>query len=238
MNSKLPPGVNVCVRLPSDISLNGSSHIPAYAILHQALNGLRCASRAWLALAAEVCLEHGLHQSPSETRTFKGRFTRGSFSCQMVLVIYVDDVLMGCSDEKGPQELKNAFLTRVEKIKITGELPRGKVGTLKFLGREITRFEGSDDVFMRVPPEYLQEVVKDLSSTPIPPKFELEKAEGKENDHLTPEAASNYRSILGRIAWWIQSNVHLLRFASLLSMLMHPGESPQLVVMQFFGKEA
>ena len=217
MNAPLPPGVQACVRLPSDISLDSTSHSPSYAVLFRALNGLRCASRAWLNMASQVCLEHGLHQCPSETCTFKGEFVRGSFKCQMILVIYVDDVLMGCSDERGPHELKSAFLTRVEKIKITGELPLGKPGTLKFLGREITRYEGTNDLFMRVPPEYLQEVVKDLSSTPIPPKFDLDKAEGKENEQLTPEAASRYRSILGRVAWWIQSNLHLLRFASLLA---------------------
>ena len=47
MNSKLPPGTSVCIRLPADVSLTSTHHTPAYAILHQALNGLRCASRAW-----------------------------------------------------------------------------------------------------------------------------------------------------------------------------------------------
>ena len=54
------------------------------AVLHQALNGRN-----------GVHPGHGLHQCPSETCTFKGKFTRGSFS-DMILVIYVDDVLMGC----------------------------------------------------------------------------------------------------------------------------------------------
>ena len=132
----------------------------------------------------------------------------------MALVIYVDDLLVGTSHHDGAKYLKEAFLESVEKIKITGELPVGKPGTVKFLGREISRFSGSDDLHMRVPVDYLYECVKDLSATPIPPKLDLDE---KDNEVLTPESASRYRSILGRVAWWGQSNSHFLRFMSMLA---------------------
>ena len=214
MNARLPPSTYVVVRMPADVSLTDQHHTSTYAILYQALNGPRCASRAWLNLAAQVVTSHGLTQCSSESCVFIGTFRRNNFECQMALVIYVDDLLVGTSRPDGAKYLKEAFLESVEKIKITGELPVGKPGTVKFLGREISRFSGSDDLHMRVPVDYLYECVKDLSPTPIPPKLDLDE---KDNEVLTPESASRYRSILGRVAWWGQSNSHFLRFMSMLA---------------------
>ena len=77
----------------------------------------------------------------------------------MSLVIHVDDLLVGTSHPDGAKYLKEAFLSRVEKIKITGEIPLGKAGSVKFLGREISRFSGSGDLHMRVPVDYVYECV-------------------------------------------------------------------------------
>ena len=214
MNAVLPPGVRAVIRLPSDISIDPNEHKPCYATLNRALNGLRCASRAWLSLASEICNSHGLKQCASESCVFMGKFTRGKFSSEVALVIYVDDVLVGCDNKDAIDEIRLAFLSRVEKIKVTGHLPLHQDGKVKFLGREITRQKGSDDLRMRVPVDYLYDCVKDLTSTPIPPKLDLDE---KDSEVLTPESASRYRSILGRVAWWGQSNSHLLRFMSMLA---------------------
>ena len=70
MNSDLPPGMKVVVRLPGDISLSLHSHRPAFAVLRRALNGLRCASKAWLMLAKSICENHGLSSCPGEPCVF------------------------------------------------------------------------------------------------------------------------------------------------------------------------
>ena len=101
MNSRLPPATYVVVRLPADVSLTSSHHTPAYAVLQQALNGLRCASRAWLTLAAEVVTSHGLTQCNSESCVFRETFRKGSFECTMSLVISVGDLLVGTSHPDG-----------------------------------------------------------------------------------------------------------------------------------------
>ena len=51
MHADLPPGVHVAIRLPADVSATKDIHSPTYAIASKALNGLRCASKAWLQLA-------------------------------------------------------------------------------------------------------------------------------------------------------------------------------------------
>lgn len=165
MNAGLPPGVRAVVRLPSDISIDPNEHKPCYATLNRALNGLRCASRAWLSLASEICVSHGLKQCASESCVFMGQFTRGNFTSEVALVIYVDDVLVGCDNKDAIDEIRLAFLSRVEKIKVTGHLPLHQDGRVKFLGREIIRQKGSDDLLMRVPCDYLQEICRDLTPT-------------------------------------------------------------------------
>ena len=218
MHADLPPGVHVAIRLPADVSATKDIHSPTYAIASKALNGLRCASKAWLQLAKQVTESHGLLSCPTEPCAFKGVFRRGKFSCRMVLILYVDDILVGCDSPHGLENLRDAFLDRVSKVKITGQLNPDQPGTIIFLGREITRFAGSKNLYMRVPTSYLYECLANVSQTDTPPQIDLEKdTSDKGNEPLSAEAASKYRSILGRVAWYCQTRQDLLRFVSILS---------------------
>ena len=219
MNSDLPPGMRVVVRLPGDISLSPQSHQPAFAVLKRALNGLRCASKAWLMLAKSICESHGLSSCPGEPCVFRGKFQRKSFSCKMALVIYVDDILVGFDRSGALEELRDAFQEKVQKVKICGEIRQKAEGSVTFLGRTIARRKDNDSLFIRIPPQYLQELCEPLTSTTIPPDLEQlhKKCSEQDEQPLSNEAASEYRTMLGKIAWWAQSRVDILRFISILS---------------------
>ena len=155
--------------------------------------------------------------APTEPCAFKGVFRRGKFACRMVLILYVDDILIGCDTPHGLENLRDAFLDRASKIKITGQLNPDQPGTITCLGREITRF-ASRNFYMRDPTSYLYECLANASQTDTPPQVDLEKGTSdKGNEPLSAEPASKYRSILGRVAWYCHTQQEILRFVSILS---------------------
>lgn len=219
MNARLPPKTKVVVRLPNDVSINGSYHQSAYAIPNNSLNGLRCASRAWLSLAKEVLSTHGLYSCPSEPCLFSGKFKRGSFSCKMSLCVYADDLLVTCSDARAFEHLREAFQEKVQKIKLCGILHPRQNGKITFLGGEIIRTESSQSLYVRVPTDYLRDLLQEVTPTDVPPQIKFEKNVNSQDDTpLSPEAATRYRAVLGKIAWYAQSRCDLLHFISLLSV--------------------
>ena len=217
MNASLPPGTYAVIRLPGDISSSKHTHEATYAILNRALNGLRCASKAWLNLAKEICLNHGLDSNPSDPCIFRGEFKKDKFRAQMILVIYVDDLLLGSDHPDAAVYVKAAFLERVAKIKIQGEVLFGKTGSLTSLGREVKRQSDSESVYVRVPPTYLQDILRELKATPVPPGSIEGKIEGDDLIELDTEAASTFRTKLGKLAWYTQTRLDLLRFTSVLA---------------------
>ena len=218
MNSDLPPGMKVIVRMPGDVSLSQDHHEPAFAVLKRALNGLRCASKAWLMLAKSICESHGLSACPGEPCVFRGKFRKNSFFCNMALVIYVDDILVSFDREGALEHLREAFQEKVQKVKLCGQIGIKEEGKVTFLGREIARRKGSDSLFIRVPPSYLEEVTENMTAKEIPPQLDLQKQTSEaDNKPLTAEAASMYRTILGKVAWWAQTRVDVLRYISILS---------------------
>lgn len=219
MNARLPPKTKAVIRLPNDVSMNGNYHQQSFAILDRALNGLRCASRAWLGLAKEVLSQHGLKSCPSEPCLFSGVFRRNKFSCRMSLCIYVDDILVTCDDARAFEYLRDAFQERVQKIKICGILHPDKDGKITFLGREIIRTKKSKSLYVRAPTDYLKGHLEGVSATDVPPQLKLEKSTTElDETPLSAEAATKYRAILGKIAWFAQSRCDLLHFISILSV--------------------
>ena len=85
LHSRLPRGERVLVRLPPDISWNAHEYQPVYADLYQALNGLRCASKAWLNMVREATSEHGLMTSPAES-SVQMELRCGWQSCAMLMI--------------------------------------------------------------------------------------------------------------------------------------------------------
>ena len=72
LHSDLPSDVHVVIRMPSDLSWSPQENTPVHSELTKALNGLRCASRAWRNAVRDVAQEHGVHPSPTEPCVFHG----------------------------------------------------------------------------------------------------------------------------------------------------------------------
>lgn len=217
MHAPLPKGVKVCVRLPGDISADNNSHQPSFAILDKALNGLRAAALAWLQHARKPLKDLGLATCLSEPTIMAGRLEHKGRKYETAVLVYVDDILICSTCAEAHLIIQKALLKVVNKVKITGEVPFDKGGTLTFLGREITRAPKGEEIFLRIPTDYLKELLVDLAPSCIPPNIlsDLEKSE--DSPELSSEEASEFRSRLGRLAWWFQSRPDLLRYSSLLS---------------------
>ena len=179
------------------------------------MNGLRVASKAWLNTCSRILRDNaGLLKCPSEQTILAG-VTKKSNSPSIVLV-YVDDLLVGSLSPRGIQDIRGA-LEESLKVKTTGVITNASKegGRITFLGREIIRPNQSDRLLVRVPPNYLEELFvddpfcQDLKGTPVPPDLLqiLEKAHRSPETItiLSEEAASRYKRIVGKLAWWSQT---------------------------------
>ena len=115
------------------------------------------------------------------------------------------------------------------KIKVTGILSRDK--RIEFLGRVVEKIEYG--LMLGLPEGYFKAVyeaygIKKPSQTPPDLRKMLDDAIGKPELQaaLTSEAASKYRSAIGKISWGGQTRLDLTYFISVLSR----GQSTPLVV--------
>ena len=199
-------GRKAIIRLPSDVSLTKTTYSPAFAILTKAMNGLRIAAKAWNEHLADILLQEQVCQSQTEPCVFAGN--------EVCIIVYVDDVLIGGTTMQDTQRIRDR-LTRTLKVKTTGVID-DQGGKLVFLGREIVRVERI--LKMRIPPGYLDDVYQMFSitkSSEVPPDI-LKECEG-ESPILSGEAATRYRSALGKIAWFCQTRFDMSRFVSILA---------------------
>ena len=133
LHSTLPKNERALVRLPADVSFHPTEYEPVYADLYQALNGLRCASRAWLNMVREATSEHGLMASPTESSVFAGNFQDSDgTSMWMAILCYVDDLLVVSPDPRAPEAVQRMLKTKVSKVKITRQIPPQGSGKLEF----------------------------------------------------------------------------------------------------------
>ena len=217
LHSKLPKGIRAIIRLPADISFSAHDYDGVHMDLYSAVNGLRCASKAWLQLASSILQSLQLYPCPSDPCLFAGKLDG---EVGTIALLYVDDILVASQSAEGVHLIKAALDSKV-KTKLTGLISNdsGEGGSLTFLGRSIRRNKQERFLTMRVPPEYLESVYREFDVKPseTPPNIasDLEKKNGAP---LTDEAANRYRRILGRIAWWAQTRVDHSRFISMLSV--------------------
>ena len=217
LHSPLPRDAKAVISLPKDVSSRSDMYAPAYMILDQAMNGLRVAAKAWNMKLAKVVKQIGLKQCPTEPSVFEGTLTGKRF----LMLCYVDDlILCGCAEAI---RLVTDTLNSDLKIKETGRISQSG-GKIVFLGREIERH--GEHLRMRVPPTYMESLFetdfcKDLKALTTPPDIvkiiENGRADPEKDHFLSDSAASRYRAVLGRIAWWGQSRPDLSRWMSILS---------------------
>ena len=146
----------------------------------------------------------------------------------VIVMIYVDDLLVGSISTKGIDDVRNA-LQETLKVRTTGSLTNasGAGGTIVFLGRHIIRPAGTSEILLRVPPEYLKELFTndpfccELKPSDKPPDLlgmlEAGVKDPKLVEPLSDEAAARYKRIIGKLSWSGQSRPDHARFLSILA---------------------
>ena len=217
MNSPLRDKERIVLRMP--LSISTTSGEPIFLEAHKALNGLRVASLTWSVFLKDIVSKVGLACSTTEPCLYGGVID-GS---PTLLLCYVDDLLIASSTDKAFHRVFKELSKHV-KVRETGRIALGKDGggSLKFLGRVISRRAGSPSLVMQVDPSYMDaaceefgiKVPKGVVGRPdIKPNLEATSEESP----ISPEAHSRYRRVLGRLAWLAQTRMDLLHYTSLLA---------------------
>ena len=202
MNSPLRDKERIVLRMP--LSISTTSGEPIFLEAHKALNGLRVASLTWSVFLKEIVSKVGLACSTTEPCLYGGVID-GS---PTLLLCYVDDLLIASSTDKAFHRVFKELSKHV-KVRETGRIALGKDGggSLKFLGRVISRRASSPSLVMQVDPSYMDAACEE---------FGIKVPKGVESP-ISPEAHSRYRRVLGRLAWLAQTRMDLLHYTSLLA---------------------
>ena len=208
---------DVVMKFP--LSVSTVSGEPLYMHLKKALNGLRKASQEWICLVAEIVkgLGSGLRSCSLEPCLFSGMLESGP----CLLLVYVDDFLCIAMTEEDIDRVFSLIETMVE-LKRTGLIRSSRAGggSLRFIGRVISRRKGESSVIVSLPEDYLDETFKSYgltgkgSSSPPDVSVHVEKQGGVP---LTPEAYGRFRSALGKVAWMTQTRQDLRAYISILA---------------------
>ena len=140
-----------------------------------------------------------------------------------LLLCYVDDLLIASSTDKAFHRVFKELSKHV-KVRETGRIALGKDGggSLKFLGRVISRRAGSPSLVMQVDPSYMDAACEEFGikvpkGVVGPPDIKPNLEATSEESPISPEAHSRYRRVLGRLAWLAQTRMDLLHYTSLLA---------------------
>ena len=213
----LDPDGRVVVKLPDGVK--GRDGRRGFLRLKKALCGLRIAAQQWsrhlAKLLKKLC---SLEACETEPCLFSGTVCGGQ---RVVVLCYVDDLLVtGDSDEAiyyVVEKLKEAV-----KLKVTADLDRD--GMITFLGRQIYRNPGDESLYFGMSNAYFEEIFegfgcKNVVGNPTPPDLRslYDREEERLDVKLSLEAASRYRSTLGRLSWLAMTRVDLVYYVSMLA---------------------
>ena len=217
MNSPLRDKERIVLRMP--LSISTTSGEPIFLEAHKALNGLRVASLTWSVFLKDIVSKVGLACSTTEPCLYGGVID-GS---PTLLLCYVDDLLIASSTDKAFHRVFKELSKHV-KVRETGRIALGKDGggSLKFLGRVISRRAGSPSLVMQVEPSYMDAACEEFGikvpkGVVGPPDIKPNLEATSEESPISPEAHSRYRRVLGRLAWLAQTRMDLLHYTSLLA---------------------
>ena len=217
MNSPLRDKERIVLRMP--LSISTTSGEPIFLEAHKALNGLRVASLTWSVFLKDIVSKVGLACSTTEPCLYGGVID-GS---PTLLLCYVDDLLIASSTDKAFHRVFKELSKHV-KVRETGRIALGKDGggSLKFLGRVISRRAGSPSLVMQVDPSYMDAACEEFGikvpkGVVGPPDIKPNLEAMSEESPISPEAHSRYRRVLGRLAWLAQTRMDLLHYTSLLA---------------------
>ncbi|CAL1369789.1 unnamed protein product [Linum trigynum] len=155
----------VYMKIPLGLKVNSTGNQRMTCRLKKSLYGLKQASRQWFARLTSFLLKLGFSQSMSDYSLFT-KWTHGRIT---VILVYVDDILVGGDAQKDIDQVKTA-LSREFKLKLLGPLKY-------FLGLEVIRDQNGLNVCRR---KYCVDLLKDTGyleakgcKTPIDTKVKL-----------------------------------------------------------------
>ena len=141
------------------VSRDNDANEPVYLEAKKGLNGLRVGSLAWASFFARIVREAGLESSVTEPCLYAGSVG----GAPVVLICYVDDVLVATPKEASHKVVFDLLAKHV-KIRETGRIPlaSAKDGSLRFLGRTISRKAGDAALYLSVDPDYMDECFREF----------------------------------------------------------------------------
>jgi hypothetical protein len=175
--------------------------------LQRSLYGLKQASRQWNTKLTETLIHSGFIQSKADYSLFTKNTTTGF----TVVLVYVDDLVLGGTDILEINTLKTLL---DDKFSIKD------LGSLKyFLGFEVARSKNGISMCQR---KYALDLLEDAGllgvkpcSTPMQPHLQLHKASGTPLSDATP-----YRRLIGRLLYLTHTRPEIAYAVSKLSQFL------------------
>ncbi|PNY03100.1 retrovirus-related Pol polyprotein from transposon TNT 1-94 [Trifolium pratense] len=175
--------------------------------LQRSLYGLKQASRQWNTKLTETLTASGYVQSKSDYSLF----TKQASSGLTIILVYVDDLVLGGTDSNEIQNIK-ALLDEKFSIKDLGYLKY-------FLGFEVARTQAGISLCQR---KYALDLIQDAGllgakpcSTPMQPQLQLHKSSGQAISEPT-----SYRRLIGRLLYLTHSRPEIAYAVSKLSQFL------------------
>ena len=204
-------GERQVVKLPS--SCRDARGHPVFLDLLKALYGLRRAPVYWYRELKRALLKLGF-EITADAAVF--RHYSSEFGLVLV-VVYVDDCLFAGAHESCLHFI--AALASGYEVKPAGELKRGVVGCVEFLGKEVKREEPGGSLLIGLPSSYWDgiESASGLTFKPQDNPPDLSKFVDCETAQLKKLASEKYRTVLGKLAWYSLTLPPLQYYVSWLS---------------------
>ena len=205
------------LKLPGSFSYQDGE--AAYLDAARALNGLRASGAARTNHLKIISESSGMHAGSIETTIFSGNF-RGKG--HVVVISYVDDLLIFSQRMETCEEVFQMYAKKLT-IKETGRIyDSTKGGKLRFLGRNIHRAKGDRKIMVFVDEDYMDscfEMYGLQKGTEVPPDLRpiLDDISTAACEEVSPDAATKYKSCLGKLSWLCQTRSDLLIYSMLLA---------------------
>ena len=241
MASPLPRNVKAIVRMPPGTRFADDGS-PVFMVLSKAMNGLRPASLAWTKHFSSLAKKNlNLSSNPVEPTCFVGYFhqkgmddVQFSQQAKMMIVLYVDDILFLSNSQIRNRAALQILVNAGLELRETGDLGSSAEGggQIEFLSRVLQREPGENTISVAYKTEYYKGIAEMKLAAGLKPigsipqiKQHLDAADEQSKRDLDDEMATQYRCLLGKIAWLAPFRPDL---ASAISMLSVGQAKPQL----------
>jgi hypothetical protein len=184
LNSELPTDQQVYVEQPHGYAVGTS-----VCLLQKALYGLKQSPRAWYQTIQSFLSKHGYHACTADESIFVSK------EKQIIIAIYVDDILIASLSKEDIEEAKTIFKAEY-KMKDLGNISR-------YLGLDVT--QSTDRSSLQISQRsYIQEILRTYgfsdcnpTATPMDPGMILQKSQ----EEVNVELQQKYQEAIGSLMY-------------------------------------